>query len=139
MLPASIRVAPNSPKARAKARVVAAKIPGNARGTVMRQKIFHSEAPRVLATCRTFLSICSKAPCAVLYISGKETTVAAIAAPYQVKTTLKFKDSISCPSGPFFPNSSSNKKPTTVGGKIRGETKIPSTSDFPLPRYPSIQ
>src|SRR4028119_552573 len=139
MLPASIKVAPNSPNARAKARVVPAKIPGMARGKVMRQKIVTSEAPRVLATRNRLALICSKAPSAVLYINGKATTVAVITAAYQVKTILKFSDSSSCPREPFLPNSSSNKNPTTVGGKIKGETKIPSINDFHLPRYPNIQ
>ncbi|MNM51308.1 hypothetical protein D3C81_623650 [compost metagenome] len=41
------------------------------------QNIVHSDAPRVLAALETFESICSKAPLAVLYISGKVTTTAA--------------------------------------------------------------
>ncbi len=105
----------------------------------MRQKIVASVAPRVLATRSRLLSICSKAPNAVLYIKGKETTVAAIAAPYQVKTMVKSKTCMSFPTGPFLPKNSSNKKPTTVGGKISGAIKIPSINDLPLPRYPSIQ
>src|SRR5919202_3308892 len=139
MLPAIIKVAPNSPKALAKARVVPARIPGKARGIVIRQKIVHSEAPRVLATRIRLTSICSKAPSAVLYIKGKATTVAAITAPYQENTRLEFREDNSRPINPFLPNSSSNKKLTTVGGKIRGQTKIPSISDVHFPRYPSIQ
>ena len=88
ILPANIKVAPNSPKALAKAKVVAATMPGNAKGKLMRQKIVNSLAPKVLATRRRLVSICIKDPSAVLYIIGNETTVAAIAAPYQVKTIV---------------------------------------------------
>ena len=83
ILPATIRVAPNSPMARAKDSAVAAAIPGQAKGTETRQKTFHSETPKVLAAFKIFGSICSKAPLEVLYIRGKATTVAARTAAYQ--------------------------------------------------------
>ena len=133
ILPATIKVAPNSPKARAKDKTIPAIIPLLAKGKLIRQKIDHSEAPKVLATCKSFLSICSNAPKDVLYINGKATTVAVIIAAYQVKTILMLSGISIFPITPFLPNSSSNKKPTTVGGKIKGEINIPSIIDFHFP------
>ena len=51
MSPASMSVAPNSPSARAKERIVPASSPGAASGTTMRRKTRHSEAPSVRAAC----------------------------------------------------------------------------------------
>ena len=118
---------------------MAAKIPGNARGKLIRQKIVNSFAPNVLATRSRLASIWLKAPSAVLYINGKETIVAAIAAPYQVNTIVVSNGSSSLPTGPFLPKNSSSKNPTTVGGRINGATNIPSIKDLALPRYPNIQ
>jgi hypothetical protein len=38
------------------------------------------------------------------------------------------------PTGPFFPQINNKKKPTTVGGRIKGKVNSPSISplDFPL-------
>ncbi len=113
--------------------------PGKAKGKLIRQKTVPSAAPKVFAARKRVASICSKAPNAVRYIKGKATTVAVMTAAYQVKTILIFSSSNSFPKTPFFPNNKSNKKPTTVGGKIKGATKIPSIKDFALPRYPHIQ
>ena len=49
ILPASIKVAPNSPKALANARTVPAITPGQAKGSNTCQNTLHSEAPKVRA------------------------------------------------------------------------------------------
>ena len=88
ILPASINVAPNSPNERANAKTVPAATPGQARGIVTDQKIFHSEAPSVRAAFSILISTCSKAPRAVIYISGKAITAALITVAGQENTTL---------------------------------------------------
>ena len=50
MLPASIKVVPNSPRALAKLRLIPATNPGKARGRVITRITRHSEAPRLRAT-----------------------------------------------------------------------------------------
>ena len=87
ILPASIRVAPNSPKARPKESIVPTINPERAKGKIIRQKIVLSFVPKVLAQLIRFLSICSNAADADRYIKGKATTVAAITVAYQVKTS----------------------------------------------------
>ena len=44
------------------------------------------------------------------------------------------KSSNSFPTGPFLPQISNKKKPTTVGGRIKGKVNNPSINplDFPL-------
>src|SRR5579875_1537513 len=87
MLPAIISVAPNSPRARAKARMVPAMTPGHASGSATFQKALHSEAPSVRAAWRKLGFTCSSAPRAERYISGKATTVAAITVAGHEKST----------------------------------------------------
>src|SRR5699024_12335101 len=58
--------------------------------------------------------------------------MAAINAPYQVKTICTSNQSMSnLPISPFLPNRYNRAKPTTVGGSTRGNKKIASTTDFP--------
>jgi hypothetical protein len=120
MLPATISVAPNSPSALAKANTVPAAIPGQAKCKEIVQNIFHSDIPKVLAALSMFLSICSKAPFEVLYISGKDTTTAAITVADQEKIIFISIRESSFPTGPFFPNISNRMKPSTVGGSTIG-------------------
>src|ERR1700678_3881719 len=133
MFPAIIRVAPNSPSARAKERIVPARIPGQARGSGISRNTRHSDAPSVRAACVKFGSTCSSAARAVRYISGNATTAAASTVAGQEKTIVPPKANRSLPSGPLRPKSRSRKKPTTVGGNIRGIRKSPSTSAAPPP------
>ena len=137
-MPASIKVAPNSPNARVKDRIVPAKIPGHAKGNIIFQKSRHSDAPNVRPALNKFVSICSKAPKAVLYIKGNATTVAVMTVAGHEKIILMFIWDNICPTGPFFPKSNSNKNPTTVGGNTKGDINIPSMMGFAFPRYCSI-
>ena len=131
--PASMIVAPNSPKARAKLNKLPAIKPGRAKGSRIRQKIVHSEAPKVRPQASKFLSIWLKEASAVLYIKGNETTIAAITTAYQVKTIRIFALAKMLPITPFLPRANNNKKPTTVGGKTKGAVKTASIIALPLP------
>src|SRR5579875_96162 len=134
MLPASISVAPNSPRARANAKIVPARIPGQASGSDTRRNTRHSDAPKVRAACRSVRSSCSSAARTLKYISGNETTAAAITVAGHEKTTLAPKCSSKRPIGPCRPKSNSKINPTTVGGSTSGRRKIPSSSAGPIPR-----
>jgi len=78
-------MAPNSPKARAK-RERFQQFQDSGRMT--RQNTVASDAPRVRG--RNSIDL-FKAPCAVLYISGKATTVAVITVAGQEKTTVNWQ------------------------------------------------
>src|SRR6202167_559670 len=128
MSPASISVAPNSPSARANERIVPASTPGHASGKATAWNTRHSDAPNVLAASKNRESTCSSAARAERYISGNATTAAAITVAGQEKTTVAPNRIRSFPRGPFRPNSSKRKNPTTVGGSTSGSRQIPSTS-----------
>ena len=97
ILPANIKVAPNSPRERAKERMIPAIIPGQARGTVTRQKICHSGAPR----CgRHFIRFYLLSPRAVWY-QWKATTVEAITVLPGKITVVEFEQHTT--KGPMFP------------------------------------
>src|ERR1700733_9316818 len=156
MSPASISVAPNSPSARANERIVPASTPGHASGKATAWNTRHSDAPNVLAdsknresadsteatawntrhsdapnvlaASKNRESTCSSAARAERYISGNATTAAAITVAGQENTTVVPNRSRSFPRGPFRPNSSKRKNPTTVGGSTSGSRQIPSTS-----------
>lgn len=128
MQPANIKVAPNSPRALAKARIVPAAMPGKAKGTVIVQNILNSLTPKVLAAFKIFLSICSKAPLVVLYIKGKATTVAVITVADQEKINLTPKEDKNLPIGLFIPKINRRKKPKTVGGNIIGRVNKASNN-----------
>ena len=81
MLPASMEVAPYSPKALAKLNTVPERIPGPERGRIIFQKIFVSDNPRVLPACTKSLGTKAKLALAFLYIRGREITVAARTQP----------------------------------------------------------
>jgi hypothetical protein len=95
-------------------------IPGKERGTVIVQNILRSDTPRVLAALIILLSICSKADRVVLYIIGKDTTIAAITVACHENIICIPKEKSNEPIGLFFPNISNNKKPRTVGGSTIG-------------------
>ena len=78
MFPASMAVAPNSPKPRANASTPPLIIPGKALGINTFKKMFHSLIPKVLAAYTKSVSTCSKAPLEFRYMSGNEMTTAAI-------------------------------------------------------------
>src|ERR1039457_1483004 len=128
MFPASISVAPNSPRARENERIVPASTPGQASGSATERNTRHSEAPSVRAASRKRESTCSRAARAVRYISGNATTDAAITVAGHEKTTVAPSFSSSFPGGPLRPNKSSRKNPTTVGGSTSGSRQTPSTS-----------
>ncbi|KAG1182371.1 hypothetical protein G6F35_015621 [Rhizopus arrhizus] len=85
-LPAIIRVAPNSPSARANASSTPAAMPRAAKGKVTRKHTPASPTPSTRAAFSSWLSTFSKAARADLNTSGKATTDAAITAPCQVNT-----------------------------------------------------
>src|SRR3546814_10285485 len=87
MLPAIIRVAPNSPRARANARNTPAKIPGIAKGSVTLKKVATALTPKTCAPFSRAGSTPSKAARAALSTMGKATTVAATTAACQVNTS----------------------------------------------------
>ena len=80
-----------------------------------------------------FSSSCSKAPRAVRYMRGRETTTAAMTVACQLKTRLRSNCSRNCPMALRLPKASSRKKPTTVGGSTRG--RVISASISPWPRF----
>ena len=84
-LPATIKVAPNSPSERANTSSAPARMPGVAIGSVIRKKTAHSPSPSTLAAFSSCGSTASNAVRADFSSSGKATSVAAITAPCQVK------------------------------------------------------
>src|SRR3546814_7449818 len=84
MLPAIIRVAPNSHRARANARNTPAKIPGIAKGSVTLKKVATALTPKICAPFSRAGSTPSKAARAAFSTMRKATTVAATTAPCQV-------------------------------------------------------
>src|SRR6202167_5977052 len=139
MFPATISVAPNSPRARAKESIVPASTPGQASGSAISRNTRHSDAPNVRAACSNAGSTCSRAAREVRYISGKATTAAAITVAGQEKTMLAPNWSSNLPNGTLRPKSNKRRKPTTGGGKTRGRRKIPSIKAIAGPVYRSRQ
>lgn len=136
MFPATIRVAPNSPKALAKARTVPLSIPGRARGILTFQNTFLLLAPNEQATSSKLGSTFKKALLQLWYIKGSETMVAAIQAAIQVKISLTPKMSYNnFPIIPLFPINISSPYPTTVGGNTIGNRRTTSKISFPLKLY----
>ena len=134
MLPASIIVVPNSPRARAKLRLRPASRPGRISGRVTRQKTCGGLHPRPRATASSAGSSRSRAARVLRYISGKATTAALITVALQLNTTLIPITCKGWPSGPWGPSSSSSKKPSTVGGSTSGESSSRSARARRCPR-----
>ena len=87
--------------------------------------------PSVRPAYTRFISICSMAARAFLYISGNAMTVAAITQPSHVCTTLKSNCSNrNSPSGRLLLKRRSRKKPATVGGSTMGRVRMPSMTAF---------
>ena len=90
----------------------------------------HSETPSVRAAPTMLGSSCSKAPRAVRYIRGSETTMAAMTAAFQVKTMVTSNCRRNLPMALRRPKASSRKKPTTVGGRTSGNVITASASPW---------
>ena len=89
MLPASINVVPNSPRARAKLRLTPATRPGIAKGSTIWRRIRPSLAPRLRATWGRAPSICSREARAERTISGKAATAELSTVACQLNTISK--------------------------------------------------
>src|SRR5699024_5913494 len=126
-----IMVAPNSPKALENVRIAAPKIPGKQFGNTIFQKILVLDNPSVLPTSIRFGFSCSNALLVVRYINGKETTIDAITAPFQVKIMPCPFSAIQFPIHVFFPKNTSKKNPITVGGSTIGRVNTASNNPFP--------
>ena len=108
MLPATIKVAPNSPSARAKASNSPARMPRQASGSVTRKNTAASRRPSERAASSSCGSTVSNAARAALNTSGNDTTAAAITAACQLKISRMPKCcSSQPPSGPCVPMSTS--------------------------------
>src|SRR5438874_2287112 len=86
MLPATMTVAPNSPRAREKARTLPARMPRHASGRVTRKKARAGPQPRVRAIPTRRGSTSSKAVRAERTRSGNDITMAATKTAFQVQT-----------------------------------------------------
>ncbi len=124
---------PNSPKALEKLRTRPARMPGQASGIMIRRNITPSPIPKVRAAHIRWTSTCSKAPRAERYIRGKETIIADSTVAYQVKMMLPPNAPSNDPRGPFFPNNTRRKNPSTVGGSTRGSVIAVSTIEAAVP------
>ena len=129
MFPAIIIVAPNSPKALVKESIAPPNIDCQLFGSITFQNIQFSDLPNVLAAFIILVSICSKAPLLVLYISGKETIKEASIAPLKVNIKGKPNFSTMLPIKEFLPKNISKKNPTTVGGSTKGRVNTISNID----------
>lgn len=83
--PANTTVAPNSPKARTKAKTAAPKIPGQESGNITHIKVRHGDNPRVDAVSKKVLSIDLIATISVRNAYGNETMLEAKMAPKKLK------------------------------------------------------
>ena len=124
----SMLVAPYSPRARAKANTVPAKIPWRQAGILMRQNMKVLDNPRVLPLHSKVSSKLSKAPRAVRYMRGKATTAEARMPPYQVITNCMPNSWRKRPTGCLSPKTNSRSQPQTVGGSTRGRVNITSNT-----------
>ncbi len=125
-------VAPNSPRARAKASRQPARMPRFASGRVMNKKTRHSGAPRVRATCSISGRTSSMAARALRTNNGNDITDKASTTAFQVKTTSVWNVwSSQAPSGPRLPNRRSRTRPVTTGGRTSGRATNVSTSVLP--------
>ena len=128
MFPAIMEVAPYSPMALAKVRIVPEAMPGPAVGMTTFQNMDVSLIPKVLPAFTRSGSTSSKAARAFLYMSGNAITMAAMTQPVQVCTTLMSKVlSKNMPKALLLENIRSRMKPATVGGSTKGMVNRPST------------
>src|SRR5690606_15823218 len=133
MLPANMRVAPNSPSARAKLRIAPAMMDLAASGIEMSSNNLSFPAPSTRAASSMSLSMPWNPVLADWYMSGKATTMAAMTAAHQVNIIGCWKShSIPLPTGLLRPKITINRKPTTDGGSTSGNKNIVSRMDLPL-------
>ena len=115
-------VAPNSPSARAKARVAPASTPGQHSGKVIVRNVRQRPAPRVRAALSSRRSTASSDKRIARTASGSAITAAATAAPVQRNSRVTPNQRWSgSPSGPFGAKASSNTQPVTTGGTTSGK------------------
>jgi hypothetical protein len=132
MLATNVIVAPNSPIARAKARIMPATIPGAASGAVIVAKTMAAGAPRVLAAASSCGSTVSIDRRIARTISGKPITAAASAAPVQRnEKTRPQQASKKRPKGPCRPKLSNSSQPVTTGGMTSGKWTRPLRKILP--------
>lgn len=132
IFPANMRVAPNSPSARANAKIDPVISACFASGIVMCVNILNLDTPSTSATVSMFLSTDKNPVFADWYIKGIATTVLAITAAYHVKSSDWSKSiSINCPTKPCLPKIIIKINPTTVGGNTSGSMMSVSTITFP--------
>ena len=84
MLPAKVKVAPNSPKAFAQVRIRAENKPCFASGRVIVKKACLGVAPKVLATCSNLVGICSMVVLTIRVAIPKMVTNCAMTIPQKV-------------------------------------------------------
>ena len=130
-LPARVMVAPNSPRARAKASTAPAPIAGPTIGSVTREKVNHRVAPSVAAASSTRRSAPSSAPSTAMTRNGRATNVWATTTAALVKGRL---NPVSCAMGaprrPERPKSSSKARPPTTGGSTSGTRTSTRTTRY---------
>ena len=103
-------VAPNSPSALAKPRIMPARMPGAASGSVTVKNTFHGEAPSVPAACSRRLSIASIDSRIGRTSSGNDITPQASAAPVQRKAnTMPRLSASQAPTMPLRPKVNSSR------------------------------
>ncbi|OQB94161.1 MAG: hypothetical protein BWX86_01545 [Verrucomicrobia bacterium ADurb.Bin122] len=125
-------VAPNSPRARAKARVAPASSPRRASGSVTLKKVRQGLAPRVRATCSKRTGTSSKATRAARTSSGSDITAVASTTAFQVNTiSMPSVRSKNAPSGPRRPKSFKSTRPVATGGTTMGSATSVSTRALP--------
>lgn len=121
MFDTKVIVAPNSPRLRAKAKIVPVKIPGRMSGRVTVMKTHLGDAPKVRAACSNPIFTSSKDNRMERTINGSAIIPAATAAPFQLNAKEISKVSQSqLPINPCLPSNTSNKYPTTTGGNTSG-------------------
>src|SRR3972149_4887691 len=112
ILPATMRVAPNSPVALAKAMTVPAAIPRHARGSVIVLMIYHSVLPRSRAASSISFPTPSIAAFAGFTNKGRDETREASTAPFHVKTIcIPRTSSTVLPKTSFFASSHARTRP----------------------------
>ena len=130
--PANVIVAPNSPRARAKASTEPESSPGSTTGTVTRHSVVSGEAPRVAATASYRSPAVRSAPSSETTRNGMATKVwASTTAVVEKGTVMPNSRSRKPPTGPVRPSRNSSVRPPTTGGSTSGSSTTERTSDSP--------
>src|SRR5215472_6298435 len=141
MFETKVIVAPNSPSARAKDRIMPARIPGTISGNVIVAKIHNAFAPSVPAASSRRRSTASIDSRIERTISGNPITAQASAAPVQRNAkTMPKVSAKKAPSTPRRPNRINRIYPVTTGGITSGRWTRTLSSERPQnrPRASSI-